>query len=788
MNALTFRPKSIYFDKVQDLLDWKPGSQPFDAFNTALVPLRPRPARTNEPLLMHCNDFKGGYVEDADLYPQGSDNADTYNFSYWQYVDSFCYFSHHRITVPTIWWSNCAHLNGVPVIGTVIFESGSENDLTLMFSKSQGQPDQAIAQLAAIAEYYGFDGWFFNIEISLTPEVPCTDVTDFLGKLKAKTALVIWYDSVISGSGTVSYQNCLNSHNNDFFLASNGIFTNYWWDDRGREIQTSVDTAKGDSRSPYEVYTGVDVWGRNTFYKPGNDSCRAVGIAVNKGTSVGLFAPGWTFEEGSGGKEHHKNFEARDKKFWIGEGAGHEKNSENCIAQHIPERPVPAALPFYTNFDRGRGHKFTVRGKEVSTRKLRDPEGKEDWSNLSLQGLQPTYRFWTIEGNDQVFEIDFTQEKSYDGGASLKIEGKSASHQDSVTYALFDFSTKIEKPFRVNAVFQPLSSETAFPSVNLKLVFSDGTSFATNSTPQQENGWYYLSEIVNESYVGKTLTQLCIVIGPSFDGKQPGESYGVFIGAISIWSGTEAEEPSSVQELQGWVLTDNTQPNQKQLYLAWHPQGTARFYDIWQIGNQGERHWLIRVCANAAWIENVVPINGSDNVTLGVQPISYGFVEQPLEKMATITIAMSGSTFDDTGMAKLCGYPISKMKISSGEVLDAIQVTNGSFLMPQHGGNGGNESEVVLDKGDPIVEVSGYTGTWFGWNCILQLTIKTREKKTFGPFGTLKNATSKTSFSYTAKQDEQVLAFSGSTVNVPLADGNRTDIIASLNVSFIKTK
>ena len=52
----------------------------------------------------------------------------------------------------------------------------------------------------------------------------------------------------------------------------------------------------------------------------------------------------------------------------------------------------------------------------------------------------------------------------------------------------------------------------------------------------------------------------------------------------------------------------------------------------------------------------------------------------------------------------------------------------------QHGGNGGTPNTVAIPAGDAAAQVSGYTGVWFGWNCVLQITITTRNGKVFGPF------------------------------------------------------
>lgn len=149
-----------------------------------------------------------------------------------------------------------------------------------------------------------------------------------------------------------------------------------------------------------------------------------------------------------------------------------------------------------------------------------------------------------------------------------------------------------------------------------------------------------------------------------------------------------------------------------------------------------------------------------------------------------IVETVKGTWFDDTDAAKAANSPITKMRVRCGDVLNAIQATNGQRVLPQHGGSSGGATEWALDKNDRITQVSGYIGTWYGWTCVAQLTLKTRAGKTYGPFGSLANVTAKTPFSYTAGANEHVLAFYGSTVNVPLADGSRTDIINSLGVSL----
>ena len=161
--------------------------------------------------------------------------------------------------------------------------------------------------------------------------------------------------------------------------------------------------------------------------------------------------------------------------------------------------------------------------------------------------------------------------------------------------------------------------------------------------------------------------------------------------------------------------------------------------------------------------------------------------------LSQLEYGIPGTSFDDTPIIGAAGNPfISQMVVRSGEVLDAIQATNSGtfesdpvqYILLQHGGNGGTASNVSIPSGDLITEITGYLGIWFGWNCVLQITIKTAGGKVFGPFGTMTNASSKTPFTYTAPQGQSIVAFSGSIVNVPLAGGGTTYVVASLNASY----
>lgn len=788
MSSFSTQPQSLYFDSIQALLAWTPGTQPYDAFNIAQVPLRPRPA-VSRALVMDGNDFKGGYVSPGDLFPQGVANIDTYNFTYWQYLDSFYYFAHRRIAVPTAWWSNAGHLHGIPVMGTVDFEGSGQQTLAELATMLGTNSAQYVAQLAALARHYNFDGWFFNVESPLPGGTTATMLASFLSALDTAlkvfnpNALVIWYDAV-DCNGNVNYQNCLDQDNNIYFQACDGIFPNYWWfPDQTSLLQTSVTTAQGDNRSGLAVYSGIYVWARQTQYSPGNtnpgnDAVAGVGACVNGSTSVGLFAPGWTYETAAGtwpSPQHHQAYEAKDTSFWTAGTAGFNSGAasgQDCMAEYIPERIVPGSLPFATNFDRGCGPGFTVRGTAASS---------AAWSNLSLQGLQPTYRFWALQGSAASLAMAYAYGNGYDGGASLVVQGTGSAATDTASFRLYDMAAPIGGTTVIQVIFQPLA--TPFPGLQVQLVFSDATSYTTTTAaaPLGSTGWLAMTETMT-GVSGKSVAQVILIAGPSNNGATPGTTYGAVIGQLSIVpAGTTA--PVSVQNLSAQpVYADNATQG---ALLSWSYQaGAARFFDIWRTDGASPV-WLMRVCANAAWIGGLGPIGSSVTATFAVQPVDYTLTPQPLSAAATASLSATPLAFEDGPTVALVGNPpITALTVMSGDILNAVQATNGAYSLPQHGDTSGGSSSVTLAAGETITGATITTGMWYGRSCVVQLSLTTSQQRTLGPYGTQANVSNPQPRTYAAPTGQSIVAFAGSLVNVPLSGGSWVNIVQSLSPAF----
>ncbi len=144
---------------------------------------------------------------------------------------------------------------------------------------------------------------------------------------------------------------------------------------------------------------------------------------------------------------------------------------------------------------------------------------------------------------------------------------------------------------------------------------------------------------------------------------------------------------------------------------------------------------------------------------------------------------LTGTHFDDRDAALSLG-PITALLVHAGDILDGLQVTHGAVPLPLHGGTRGGPNPVPLPQGITLVGISGYTGQWYGGEYVLQLWLHTSDGLERGPFGTMDGHTSRTHFSFLAKDGEQIVAFTGSYAPGLEADRTTTNYVTSLGAVF----
>ncbi|XP_072737182.1 cytosolic endo-beta-N-acetylglucosaminidase isoform X5 [Ciconia boyciana] len=399
----TTEPISFFLSSLEELLAWQPDSN--DDFNVSAVPLAKRqpPLRSKRPRTLVCHDMRGGYLEDR--FIQGSATHNPYVFYHWRYIDIFVYFSHHAVTIPPVCWTNAAHRNGVPVLGTFITEWTDGEKLCEAFLAGGEEAYRAVSeQLARIAQHYRFDGWLVNMENTLSAAA-VGNLPPFLRHLTAQVhsavpeGLVIWYDSVLQNS-TLKWQNELNEENRVFFDACDGLFTNYNWKEEHLERTRGL---AGPRHT--DVYVGIDVFARGDVIGGGFDTDKSLRLIRQYGLSAAIFAPGWVYEHLGA-----ENFLHNENKFW------------GLLAEYLPTHSI-CTLPLATSFSLGMGTSRFLAGKE---------EQVGPWYDLSTQEIQPLYA--EREGR---LSTSCCLQDAWSGGSSLRVQGTIPAGEEHVAIRLF---------------------------------------------------------------------------------------------------------------------------------------------------------------------------------------------------------------------------------------------------------------------------------------------------------------------------------------------------------------
>ncbi|CAN6926444.1 hypothetical protein Bca4012_091053 [Brassica carinata] len=388
-SPISFPIKSLQYLKSRSYFD----SFHFQ-FNRSTVPLR-RDLPNNRPRVLVCHDMKGGYVEDK--WVQGCENDAGYAIWHWYLMDVFVYFSHSLVTLPPPCWTNTAHRHGVKVLGTFITEwdEGKAACKEMLATKESAQ--MYAERLSELATSLGFDGWLINIENEIDKEqIPnlmefVSHLTEVL-HLSTPGSLVIWYDSV-TVHGHLKWQDHLNEKNKPFFDLCDGIFMNYTWKESYPKLSAEV---AGDRK--YDVYMGIDVFGRGSFGGGQWTVNTALDLLKRNNVSAAIFAPGWVYETAQ-----PPNFHTAQNKWWslVEKSWG--------IVQTYPQ-----ALPFYSDFNQGFGNHVSLEGRQLSD---------APWYNISCQSLQPLLEF--KEDNTDIIQVTIdTRDASYNGGGNIVFKGR----------------------------------------------------------------------------------------------------------------------------------------------------------------------------------------------------------------------------------------------------------------------------------------------------------------------------------------------------------------------------
>ncbi|GAB3845288.1 hypothetical protein GCM10028822_03530 [Hymenobacter terrigena] len=492
-----------------------------------------------------CPDGMNNFVGYLNEQPQ----FNLYNFTHWQYIDVLTWFA-SPVGIPCRPWVEAAHRNGVKIIGT-IFTDGP-GFVTLTQKDAAGNYIGA-QKLVDVANYYGFDGWFFNEESRLTT-AQAAELINLLKQLQAIRPAgmeIHWYDAMLP-SGVVSYQNTLNTSNSPLLQSgpdrvSDAMFTNYFWSG-ATAINTAVTTAASIGRSPFDVYSGADIWpGRNPQqlfnsttwlgnYYTGNNP-------ATPRTSLAVFAPNLTFNGGlnnfNSNPADYQNFYNTEVRLFAGDDLDittADASGWQGFGYYQPVRCAITALPFETNFCVGQGKIFANNGAVAV----------KGWTDMAKQAILPSWQ-WARTGAATV-SVGFDFSRAWYGGTSVKLAGSLAAGA-STTVKLYQTKLPITATTNLDLTYKGLAAGAS--STRLALYFSDNlTTPEYVNVPALADTLWASTTVPLAAYANRELA----IIGVQATSATALTAYRFNLGKLKLYNGT----PAAVAPVANFAATATT--------------------------------------------------------------------------------------------------------------------------------------------------------------------------------------------------------------------------------------
>ena len=588
---------------VDTLLSWEPTNDPDSDYSRSVVPLADRYTgftvndyANPDAKLMVCSLANSKH--DA-TNAQGQESFSSYAFNYWQYATSFVYWSGSKrgqVVVPTGEFTDAAHTNGVPVMGTIFFDWGGNSSVVENFVRNY----RSVAdKLIEVMEYYGFDGYFFNEETAV-------DYTT-AGNLRSMIAymrqqrpnmLIGWYDS-ITDSGNLSYQDAVNGYNSGWVSAGvNEFFMNYNW--TTQDVNTTVSTMQNLGKSQYEAFAGLDVQQNcmNTYFS----SNYLLNNSNKLKLSLALYCPNSTMGLSGDGADFHEV----ERQFYVNGGDPRSTSSSGWagMSRFFADHTTIISAPFVTNFNSGHGKAFYIDGV-----KSRDAE----WSYQSVQDVMPTWT-WIIDSNGQKLSGAYDFEDAYNGGSSIKFYGSLTANKPN---NIMLYSTNLDINGSTNIA---VTAKNDRGLMKLVAYYGDSSTSsyancekATFALDVSSGGWA-TSNVSLASLSGKKLYAIGFEIG----GTSNVSDYQVNIGRLAVTDSEAAAASASNARLEEIIYLDAYTAEAR---IKWNGNN-ASSYEIYRLNADGTRTLIMETPNTAYYIPNLVRNDDQADVTIEVVPVN----------------------------------------------------------------------------------------------------------------------------------------------------------------------
>jgi len=613
---------SFWFPK--DLLAWNPETDPDAPYNRSAVPLADRFVDAKTQANSHARAGEGLITNLAVMYPTTSNNPsqgaldfDSYAFNYWQYIDGLVFFGGSAgeglILAPNSGVIDAGHRHGVPVLGNIFFPPnvfGGQIQWVRDFAVRDGNTFPVADKLIEVAEYYGFDGWFINQETSGGDSVLADDLQEMMAYMEENSdILVMWYDSMIE-SGSIFYQNELNTLNDEFFddlgVISGGMFLNYNWSNQ--DLIDSADLAASFGRTPYSIFAGANVGpnGYNTFVNwnsifPEGEPHRL---------SLSFFGNQWTWESSS----NNDDFYARMRQFWSGPNLDPSNTDTSDdwkgLAHYVPAKSTINDLPFVSNFNTGHGQLYAIDGEVLSD---------NDWNNRGLQDVLPTWR-WINRTSGSPLDIGMIWSDAYYGGTSLRISGDLDAPNN-----IGLFKTRLDVTAETSLEVAYKTGEVGSSDLQIGLLLDGPTPrFEFLDVGPTTGADWNLATIDLEPFAGRTV----LLVALRVEAPAPIADYEILVGRVGFLDGTRDQPaPASAVVIEDKAETD---PQTAALRVRWTASTSPVYvYNVYRQNPDGSRTHLGSSPSDAYFVPEVLRAGSETTTTIEVEAVSAEFGHSP---------------------------------------------------------------------------------------------------------------------------------------------------------------
>lgn len=703
--------------RIRDILNWSPETDPHAELLRARVPLQKRidpfaPTQA-DPTLAHDAQvllMQGDYGNSFFGSTPYNDEFSEHTLNFWQYTDIFAPwhgaataatpsalydpensdwrnrgFEFGSVNIPNPAYTNAAHRNGSLSIATIYFDPYFRPGVSVDELLLERRPDGSFPvadKLIEMAEYFGYDGYFFNKEEHSSH--PDAVFKEFMAYLTEHGMYTNYYDV----NSAIDDKKVAWLKDDEHGQIHDSVFVNYGWP------KWAEDEAQWERiRDAYgaelhkEFFLGVEAnqgkfgGGHPTadqfsrIYEPGT---------TNPRTSVALFTPSDFYQRGLDDDlaelratepiplmqtdEYQWMVTERERMFFsgvredvtqTGDQPGHARpdvgvadaSSWVGVADFKAEESVAGGSEFASWFNTGHGMGWWDAGRHSSSR---------EWTNISIQSLLPSWQWWfqTASGAESGLDADFDygsdlvrkdvkgaetptpfqQIGAYQGGSSLAVYGDLA---EDTTMRLFKTDLAVESGTAVDVTYAVPSGEGI--GVQLAVVYADQPGKVV-TYPLSPDGTGWQTDTVG---LGQESGREIATLGVTLTGQSEGVQ--VNIGGLQVGTGSDA--PAAPQEFEVDALYATGEA-----VLSWELASFDEVdsYQVYATRGDGDRIWVGGTYDSTLHVQNLDMTPGHGDLTLEVVAVGKDGAQSeaasrhiPLDK--SVSAVSVNETTDERG-------------------------------------------------------------------------------------------------------------------------------------------